>query len=73
MKKPVEQWFAEKGTSKHMPVQSVRLAWAEQGRAWPIGFEVTEYEYDAAVRHVLTTPIGYRSDGVKTGGTHDRT
>lgn len=50
--KTVEQWAAEKATPDWL------LAAARAGNRWPVGRELTEQEFDAAIEAAAHTQIG---------------
>lgn len=59
-KKPFEQWHKEKAPN-WLPALSVQLH-----ANWPgEGYEVTESEFDSALKELLGLPIGYQKVGTK--------
>jgi hypothetical protein len=53
-KKPAEQW-AE--TKKHTGRAAWKFAAARAAENWPVGAELTESEYDAAVNRALNVAV----------------
>jgi hypothetical protein len=55
-RKPIEQWAEAK---KHTGAESWKFAVAKAFRQWPEGAEVTETDYDKAVKEASDQPLGY--------------
>lgn len=60
--KAVEEWAKEKG---HTGVDAWNFAAAKAYKTWPVGFEVTEEEYDNAVTEAGNLSIGYAHKATK--------